>query len=91
MSVDGRKFVGYATSPWYGDSAFIVTIPDWQPCPTDLNFDGTIDDADFVLFAGAYNRLETVDADFTFDGFTDDSDFVVFATGYETLLCPDAP
>ncbi len=88
MSVDGKTLVGYATSPWYGDSAFVATIPDWQPCPTDLNFDSTIDDADFVLFADAYNRLETADADFTFDGETDDSDFVIFASGYDALLCP---
>jgi hypothetical protein len=26
-------------------------------CPSDLNNDGFVDDADFVLFADAYNNL----------------------------------
>jgi hypothetical protein len=26
-------------------------------CPADFNEDGAVDDADFVIFAGAYNDL----------------------------------
>jgi hypothetical protein len=26
-------------------------------CPADLNFDGFVDDADFVIFSAAYNIL----------------------------------
>jgi len=26
-------------------------------CPADLNHDGTVEDADFALFAAAYNAL----------------------------------
>lgn len=57
-------------------------------CPADLNGDAMVDDADFVLFAGAYNELLTMAADFNGDGATDDSDFVLFADAYNTLMCP---
>lgn len=55
----------------------------------DLNLDGFVDDADFVLFATAYDLFETTDGDFNGDGFTDDADFVLFAASYDALLaCP---
>lgn len=57
-------------------------------CPCDLNIDTMVDDADFVLFAGAYDQLVTMAADFNGDGQTDDADFVIFATAYNDLLCP---
>jgi hypothetical protein len=65
-------------------------------CPGDLNNDGQVDDADFVVFAAAYNILDCADpampagcpADLNSDGFVDDSDFVAFAAAYNTLLCP---
>jgi len=57
-------------------------------CPCDLNADTMVDDADFVIFAGAYNELITMAADFNGDGFTDDTDFVIFAAAYDQLLCP---
>ncbi|MBN8599165.1 MAG: S8 family serine peptidase [Planctomycetes bacterium] len=61
-------------------------------CPGDLNADDTVDDADFVDFAGYYNDLITpggayTGGDFNGDGLTDDSDFVVFAGMYDQLLC----
>lgn len=34
-----------------------VTFVPGDPCPADLNTDSTVDDADFVLFAQAYNAL----------------------------------
>ena len=51
-------------------------------CPADLNFDGLVDDADFVLFAAAYNILDCQDpamasgclADLTVDGAVDDAE-----------------
>lgn len=65
------------------------------PCPADINEDGFVDDADFTLFAGAYNLLLCSDiampdrcpADLTNEGVVDDSDFTVFAQAYDQLLC----
>jgi len=65
-------------------------------CVGDLNNDGFVDDADFVLFASAYNILVCDDptmpypcpADFNSDGSVDDSDFVAFAQAYNDLICP---
>jgi hypothetical protein len=66
------------------------------PCVGDLNNDNQVDDADFVIFAAAYNILDCLDplmppgcpADLNGDGFVDDSDFVIFANAYNQLLCP---
>lgn len=64
------------------------------PCPADLNFDRLVDDADFALFAPAYNELLCptaplpCDADLNADGFVDDADFAIFAVAYNELLCP---
>lgn len=88
LSSDGRSVLVFATSPWYGSSAAIITLPDWQPCPADLNFDGLVDDVDFSIFAGAYDRLTTTDGDLNVDRFTDDADFSMFAVAYDALLCP---
>ncbi|MGH7243928.1 MAG: hypothetical protein ACREJD_10960 [Phycisphaerales bacterium] len=65
-------------------------------CVGDLNNDGVVDDADFVLFASAYNLLVCDDptmpypcpADFNSDALVDDADFVTFAAAYNDLLCP---
>jgi hypothetical protein len=55
-----------------------------------------VDDADFVIFAAAYNLLDCADpsmpvgcpADLNDDTVVDDADFVIFAAAYETLVCP---
>lgn len=57
-------------------------------CRADLNRDNFVDDADFVLFASAYETLLTNSGDFTGDGLTDDFDFVFFAGGYDDFTCP---
>ncbi len=65
-------------------------------CPADLNGDQLVDDADFVVFASAYNLLDCADpgmpadcpSDLSGDGQVDDSDFVIFVTAYGDLLCP---
>ncbi|MBY0111493.1 MAG: hypothetical protein K2Y21_01625 [Phycisphaerales bacterium] len=70
-----------------------VTRP---PCPADFNADGFVDDADFVLFAAAYNLLDCADpamavgcpTDLNRDTLVDDADFVIFAAAYEALVCP---
>jgi len=66
-----------------------------QPCRSDLNNDGQVDDSDFVLFVAAYNTLDCADpsmavgcpADINGDGFVDDADFVLFVSAYDALLC----
>ncbi|MBY0111809.1 MAG: hypothetical protein K2Y21_03230 [Phycisphaerales bacterium] len=66
------------------------------PCPADLNADTFVDDADFVIFAAAYNTLDCADpampagcpADLNADTLVDDADFVLFAEAYNALLCP---
>lgn len=57
-------------------------------CAGDFNFDGLVDDADFVLFVGYYNTLIDARGDLDGDGLTDDADFVVFASAYDALVCP---
>lgn len=57
-------------------------------CAGDFNDDGFIDDTDFVLFAAAYDQLNTGAGDLNFDTFTDDTDFVLFAVAYNALVCP---
>ncbi len=65
-------------------------------CRADLTCDAAVDDADFVVFAGAYNILVCDDpamptdcpADLNADAVVDDADFVLFAGAYNTLLCP---
>ncbi|MBS0189790.1 MAG: hypothetical protein U0573_13580 [Phycisphaerales bacterium] len=67
-----------------------------QTCPSDLNGDGFVDDADFSIFVIAYNMLDCADpsmpancpSDFNHDGLVDDADFVIFITAYNELLCP---
>lgn len=65
-------------------------------CRADLTCDSQVDDADFVVFAGAYDILECSDpvmpvgcpSDLNVDGIVDDTDFVIFVQGYGALLCP---
>lgn len=53
-----------------------------------------MDDADFVLFASAYDTLlcpsapTPCPADLNADTVVDDADFVIFANSYNALLCP---
>jgi hypothetical protein len=72
-------------------------IPDEATvCRGDLNFDGLVDDMDFVKFASAYNMLLCDDdlmpphcqSDINRDGKVDDADFIIFANNYNTLICP---
>jgi len=71
-----------------------VTVLD--SCPADINGDGIVDDADFVLFAAAYDLLDCSDpgmpsgcpSDIDADALVDDVDFVLFVAGYDALVCP---
>lgn len=76
-------------------SGYIVEF-EAASCPADLNGDGFVDDADFVLFVSAYNILDCADpsmsvgcpSDFNSDGLVDDADFVIFVGAYNELVCP---
>ncbi len=65
-------------------------------CPADLNGDGFVEDADFVIFLAAYNILDCLDpnmasgcpSDLNSDGLVEDADFVVFVAAYNELVCP---
>lgn len=67
-----------------------------RPCPGDLNADSQVDDADFQIFAPAYDILACDDpsmtpgcpADLNTDGFVDDADFQIFVVAYDELICP---
>lgn len=64
-------------------------------CRADFDCSGYIDDADFVVFAIAYDLLLCSDpnappgcpADVNGDQFVDDADFAEFARSYDALLC----
>jgi len=66
----------------------------FAPCPGDLNNDQLVDDADFAIFASAYDALicpaspAACPADLNSDTFVDDADFVLFASAYDALVCP---
>jgi len=56
----------------------------------DLDLDGYVDDADFILFSFQYDAMECVNAampddcsaDLNHDGTVDDADFVIFVREY---------
>jgi len=65
-------------------------------CIADFNCDGQVDDADFIIFAAAYNILDCADpsmpancpTDLNGDQLVDDADFVRFVAAYNELICP---
>ncbi|MBX3381458.1 MAG: immunoglobulin domain-containing protein [Phycisphaeraceae bacterium] len=64
-------------------------------CPGDLNADGLVNDADFAIFASAYDLLlcgaPTMPigclSDCNGDGVVDDADFQVFVVAYGQMVC----
>lgn len=89
----------------YGGDNFVCNLADTvdftKYCQGDLNNDGFVDDADFTIFAIAYNDLlcpvlsnnfpAGCPADLNADGLVDDADFTYFAKAYDVLLCPLSP
>lgn len=76
------------------ERAYVVRLP--LLCAEDQNLDRYVDDADFVLFAQAYNALECPSpwldpcwADIDRSGLVDDADFVLFASAYDRLICDE--
>ena len=71
-------------------------IAPFNPCPADFNGDLFVEDADFVIFASAYEVLACADAsmpagcpaDLNGDQFVDDTDFVLFSDAYSLFVCP---
>ncbi|MBS0189242.1 MAG: hypothetical protein JSS51_14350, partial [Planctomycetes bacterium] len=60
----------------------------------DINADGQVDDADFLLFTTQYDLMLCADplmpdacsADFNHDGVVDDADFGIFVPAYHEML-----
>ena len=71
---------------------FVLTLQ--TPCPADFNNDGMVDDADYVIFAAAYDQITCpalpaeCPADLNLDGIVDDADFGLFLLSYEFSVCP---
>ncbi|MBS0189404.1 MAG: hypothetical protein JSS51_15170 [Planctomycetes bacterium] len=73
----------------------IGTLNITTKCIGDLNEDGMVDDADFVIFLQAYNLLVCDDpampvgcpSDFNQDGMVDDADFTIFIQPYDLPIC----
>ncbi|MFO0860967.1 MAG: hypothetical protein U0570_10450 [Phycisphaerales bacterium] len=67
---------------------------DFGPCAGDFNGDLMVDDADFSIFAAAYNDLICPDyptscpGDLNGDAYVDDADFPIFVVSYNELVCP---
>ena len=78
---------------WHG---ITVGIPRQASCPGDFNNDAIVDDADFVIFAAAYNIVDCLDpsmpsrcpADLNGDSIVDELDFLVFVVAYNAVNCP---
>lgn len=92
----GNSTSAEATTSNGGSTAIVRLTYVTAACPADLNGDAQVDDADFVLFVGAYNILDCTDPampagcapDFNGDDLVDDADFVVFVAAYNELVCP---
>lgn len=90
--------VGMWALGYQGSSADMWTpIADRFPvvcsCPCDLNFDDVVDNADFAIFANAYNLFECPSSgacpgDFNGDRVVDNTDFALFAAAYASFECP---
>lgn len=101
MNKDATVFTGTERTlvPWADDdSTFWYLDLNNAPgfCAADRNYDRVVDDADFVMFAAAYNFFDCANGemllacpcDFNRDGVVDDADFAVFAGAYDDLVCP---
>lgn len=89
-------FTGFSPPPPSGAIQPIIgTVNILTNCLGDLNNDGVVDDADFVLFVPAYNILLCQDpampaecpSDFNRDGAVDDEDFAIFIQSYGLPIC----
>ncbi|MFO0859755.1 MAG: matrixin family metalloprotease [Phycisphaerales bacterium] len=84
----------YATQ--FGVSRLVGSDGGFAKCSGDLNNDGVVTDADFVLFLAAYNILDCADptmpagcpSDLNRSGTVDDVDFSIFVGAYNDLVCP---
>lgn len=101
--IDGPAVSGafFTVAPGFGVEYFPtkVRITYVGPtCPSDLNHDDVVDDADFSIFAPAYNTFDCADptmppacpSDLNRDGVVDDADFLIFVAQYNNFLCPES-
>jgi len=86
---------GFRTSMTYNSVGVLARFE--KICGSDLNSDGLVDDADFVIFCPAYNAMSCTDpsmpencpSDLNRDGVVDDADFQIFVGAYEEMVCPE--
>lgn len=101
--IDGPAVSGsfFTVAPGFGVEYFPtkVRITYVGPtCPSDLNHDEVVDDADFSIFSLAYNIFDCADptmpsecpSDLNRDGVVDDADFLIFVAQYNNFLCPES-
>jgi len=88
----GRYSIRYSNS--CGESTSIPVEVKVKAHITDINADGQVDDADFILFLDQYDLMLCTDplmpdacsADFNHDDLVDDADFAIFIPAYNTML-----
>jgi len=57
-------------------------------CPSDLNGDKKVDDADFIEFCKGYQNYTDLLGDLDANGIVDDDDFLIFSGAYDAFICP---
>lgn len=93
ISSNGR-FIGGSGKRGGLAEGWIANMP--VQCPADLTNDDVVDDADFSVFAAAYDLVVCGDAampewcpsDINLDDAVNDDDFVMFCRGYDLHTCP---
>lgn len=85
---------GFITTMTYNKAGALARFE--KICASDLNGDGRVDDADFLLFCAGYDLMlctdpsmpEACPADLNRDREVDDTDFRTFVLAYAQMLCP---
>lgn len=85
---------GYRVAMMYNKAGALARLE--KLCGADLNGDGLVDDADFLVFCAGYDLMvcsdpampENCPADLDRDRVVDDVDFRAFVLPYAELLCP---
>lgn len=80
--------LGALNTPAFARRTIPATAFRIESCRADLNRDNVVDNADFAIFALAYNAFASFEGDLNDDARTDSNDFVIFADAYGDLLCP---
>lgn len=79
-----------------GRQDIIAAIFVGNPCPSDFNHDGLVNESDFILFVISYQHMlcsfpampAGCPADLNGDTIVDDVDFTIFGHAYDEMECP---